>query len=246
MTRTKAAVDAGGAAKPARKVALPRLDGRRERGLCPDGLVAGVDEAGRGPLAGPVVCAAVVFHGPVPRGLADSKLLAADMREALYETILARAHVAVASAGPAEIDRWNIRSATLRAMCRALLALPCRPALALVDGRDVPPGFSCEGRAIVGGDAQVAAIAAASIVAKVTRDRMMARLCALHPHYGFSRHMGYSTPEHLRALAAHGPCDAHRRSFAPVRAVLPEAERIAWEAARTEKAGAPAGLPLFA
>lgn len=238
----------GLAAKAATRVTaktLPRLDGRGERTLCPDGLVAGIDEAGRGPLAGPVVCAAVVFHGPVPRGLADSKLLAAAERERLAETIFARAHVAIASAGPAEIDRHNIRGATLRAMCRALLALPCRPVLALVDGRDVPPGLSCDGRAVIGGDARYAAIAAASIVAKVTRDAMMARLDAAYPAYGFARHMGYGTPEHLAALAAHGPCPAHRRSFAPVRAHLPE-DACAARGADTEKAGATAGLPLFA
>lgn len=230
-------------AAPRRTTPPPRLDGRRERTLAPGALVAGIDEAGRGPLAGPVVCAAVVFHGPVPRGLADSKLLAPERRDALYETILARAHVAVASAGPAEIDRRNIRGATLAAMCRALLALPCAPALALVDGRDVPPGLSCEGRAVVGGDGSIAAIAAASIVAKVTRDRIMTRLDAAHPAYGFSRHMGYPTPEHLAALAAHGPCPAHRRSFAPVRAHLAQDERAALQAC-TEKAGARAGLLL--
>jgi ribonuclease HII len=236
-------------APAAKAPTLPRLDGRRERALAPGGVVAGIDEAGRGPLAGPVVCAAVVFHGPVPRGLADSKLLSAERREELYALVLERAHVAVASAGPAEIDRHNIRGATLRAMCRALLALPCAPTLALVDGRDVPPGLSCEGRAIVGGDASVAAIAAASIVAKVTRDRIMTRLDAAHPAYGFARHMGYSTPEHMAALAAHGPCPAHRRSFAPVRAALPEAERRALAArledARMEKAGCEAGLLLL-
>ena len=233
------------AAKSMKAKPLPRLDGRGERKLCADGLVAGIDEAGRGPLAGPVVCAAVVFHGAVPRGLADSKLLAAAERERLYETIFERAHVAIASAGPAEIDRHNIRGATLRAMCRALLALPCRPVLALVDGRDVPPGLTCDGQAVIKGDARYAAIAAASIVAKVTRDAMMTRLDAAHPHYGFARHMGYGTPEHLAALAAYGPCPAHRRSFAPVRAHLPEDERVALDAG-TEKAGATAGLPLFA
>ncbi|MGJ3261743.1 MAG: ribonuclease HII [Salinarimonas sp.] len=234
---------------------LPRLDGRRERALAPGALVAGIDEAGRGPLAGPVVCAAVVFHGAVPRGLADSKRLPAERREALYETILARAHVCVASASPAEIDRRNIRGATLAAMCRALLALPCMPALALVDGRDVPPGLSCEGRAVIGGDGEVAAIAAASIVAKVVRDRIMTRLDTLHPAYGFKRHMGYGTPEHLAALAAHGACPLHRRSFAPVRAHLTEAERAALAAdagdasahersAHAKEAGDEAGLLL--
>ncbi|GGK30053.1 ribonuclease HII [Salinarimonas ramus] len=226
---------------------LPRLDGRRERALAPGALVAGIDEAGRGPLAGPVVCAAVVFHGPVPRGLADSKKLAAERRDALYETILARAHVAIASAGPAEIDRRNIRGATLAAMCRALLALPCAPDLALVDGRDVPPGLSCEGRAVIGGDGEIAAIAAASIVAKVMRDRMMRRLDLVHPGYGFARHMGYGTPEHLAALAARGVCPAHRRSFAPVRAHLPEADGATHEhgTAHAKEAGDVAGLFLI-
>lgn len=225
---------------PARKTisempALPLLDGRDERALCPDGLVAGVDEAGRGPLAGPVVAAAVVFEGEPPQGLDDSKVLTAARREALFEEILSAGHVALATASPAEIDRFNIRGATLRAMARALAALPCRPRLALIDGRDVPPRLGCEGRAIVGGDGAIAAIAAASIVAKVSRDRLMARLDALHPGYGFSEHKGYGTAAHLAALARLGPCPAHRRSFAPVAASIAPA-------AHEKEADAGAGL----
>lgn len=217
---------------------LPLLDGADERALCPDGLVAGLDEAGRGPLAGPVVAACVVFEGEPPAGLGDSKALTAARREELFEAILACGHVAVASASPAEIDRHNIRGATLRAMARALAGLACRPRLALIDGRDVPPRLGCEGRAIVGGDGAVAAIAAASIVAKVTRDRLMTRLDAVHPGYGFRDHKGYGTAAHLAALARLGPCAAHRRSFAPVAALLPEAPEHAKEA------DTDAGLPI--
>jgi ribonuclease HII len=195
-------------------------DFRRERAAYAAGevLVAGVDEAGRGPLAGPVTVAAVVLNRRrIPKGLADSKLLTADRREALFEAILASAEVAVVSAPPARIDRDNIRNATLWAMARAVSALPCRPSLVLVDGCDVPSGLACRGEAIVDGDALVASIAAASIVAKVTRDRLMRRLGAACPGYLLEKHMGYATPEHKARLAALGPTRHHRRSFAPLR-----------------------------
>lgn len=182
--------------------------------------VAGVDEVGRGPLAGPVCAAAVVLDPDRrPRGLADSKTLGAPAREALAEAIFETAiSVSVAFASAAEIDRINIRQATLLAMRRAVGGLAVRPAFALVDGNDLPADLACEGRTVIRGDATCASIAAASIVAKVARDRMMIRLCRLHPVYGFSRHVGYGTPEHLAALAANGPCEAHRMSFAPLKA----------------------------
>lgn len=184
------------------------------RGLAP---VAGADEVGRGPLAGPVVAAAVVLDpARVPQGLDDSKRLTAARREALYAEICATAEIAVCLAPPARIDRDNIRQATLWALAGAVRALPCRPAFLLVDGND-PPKAACAVEAIVGGDGLVASIAAASIVAKVVRDRLMASVGAAFPAYGFERHMGYGTPEHGAALRAHGPCLHHRRSFAPVR-----------------------------
>lgn len=189
----------------------------RERELRGQGLVAGLDEAGRGPLAGPVVAAAVVLDlDRVPEGLADSKALPRPERERLFEAILAGARVGIASLPHDEIDRLNIRRASLAAMARAFAALPCRPTVALVDGND-PPVLPCRVEAIVGGDASVASIAAASIVAKVVRDRMMRRLDAAFPAYGFARNAGYPTQAHRAALAEAGPCAYHRRSFAPLR-----------------------------
>ncbi|MEP9355952.1 ribonuclease HII [Xanthobacter sp. KR7-65] len=195
------------------------LDFSRERDLLAAGHlpVAGADEVGRGPLAGPVVAAAVVLDPErVPQGLDDSKKLTRARREALYLEICATAEVAVTMAPPTRIDRDNIRQATLWALAQAVKALPCRPAFLLVDGND-PPQVPCRVEAVVGGDALVASIAAASIVAKVVRDRLMAGVGAAFPAYGFERHMGYGTPEHGAALRTHGPCLHHRRSFAPVR-----------------------------
>ncbi|MCZ7660716.1 MAG: ribonuclease HII [Xanthobacteraceae bacterium] len=196
---------------------------RRERAAMRRGLlpVAGCDEAGRGPLAGPVVAAAVILDpARVPRGLDDSKKLAPEEREKLYAKICATAHVAVAVAPPSRIDMLNIRGASLWALARAVASLAVKPRLVFVDGID-RIAVDCECVPVVQGDAQVASIAAASIVAKVTRDRLMGRVGAAHPGYGFERHMGYSVPEHFRALAALGPCAHHRRSFAPVAACLP-------------------------
>ncbi|WP_393992300.1 ribonuclease HII [Xanthobacter oligotrophicus] len=195
------------------------LDFTHERALYGEGIapVAGADEVGRGPLAGPVVAAAVVLDPTrVPQGLDDSKKLTRARREALYLEICATAEVAIALAPPARIDRDNIRQATLWALANAVRGLPCRPAFLLVDGND-PPRVDCEVEAIVGGDGLIASIAAASIVAKVVRDRLMAGVGAAFPAYGFERHMGYGTREHGAALKAHGPCLHHRRSFAPVR-----------------------------
>lgn len=195
------------------------LDFSRERALYGAGLapVAGADEVGRGPLAGPVVAAAVILDPErVPRGLDDSKKLSSARREALYAEICATAHVAISLAPPQRIDRDNIRQATLWALAGAVRALPCQPAMLLVDGND-PPLVACRVETVVGGDGLIASIAAASIVAKVVRDRLMGRLGAAFPAYGFERHMGYGTPEHGAALRTHGPCPHHRRSFSPVR-----------------------------
>lgn len=179
--------------------------------------VAGMDEVGRGPLAGPVAVAAIILDpAHLPRGVNDSKALAAEEREELYEKILERAiAVAVAFASAAEIDLINIRQATLMAMRRALAALAVKPRYVLIDGNDLPSALCCDGRTIIDGDAKSMSIAAASIVAKVTRDRLMRRLCRAYPVYGFSRHVGYSTEEHLSAIARHGPCPYHRLSFSP-------------------------------
>ena len=185
---------------------------------CRPGLVAGVDEAGRGPLAGPVLAAAVILDQRRPiKGLADSKVLSARQRERLSDLIRDRALCfAVASASAEEIDHLNILQATLLAMCRAVNALRLLPHRVVVDGNQVPL-LTMPVAAIVRGDSRVAAISAASILAKVERDRLCHELDALHPEYGFASHKGYATAEHLAALQEHGPCPAHRRSFAPVR-----------------------------
>ena len=177
--------------------------------------VAGVDEVGRGPLAGPVGVGAVILDpDDLPEGLDDSKALSAERREALSEAIYAKSRcVAIAFASVAEIDALNIRGATLLAMARAINALSLRADFALVDGRDIPGGLCCPARAIVRGDARSASIAAASIVAKVARDALMRRLDAVCPGYGFARHAGYATREHIEALARLGPTPFHRRSF---------------------------------
>jgi ribonuclease HII len=181
-------------------------------------LVAGVDEAGRGPLAGPVVTAAVVFAGRrFPEGLDDSKRLTGAERERLFELILAAGTVSIAIASRARIDRMNILRASLWAMSRAVAGLSCQPDHLLVDGNMLPPDLACSAEAVIGGDALSVSIAAASIIAKVTRDRLMANVGRAFPGYGFERHMGYSTPEHFAALREHGPCPYHRQSFAPVR-----------------------------
>jgi ribonuclease HII len=184
------------------------------------GPVAGVDEAGRGPLAGPVVAAAVILDPSRPiEGLDDSKKLDAASRERLYDEIIARAlSWSVAEVSPADIDRLNVLQATLLGMQRAIETLEVAPSLALVDGNRPPRvSLDCEIRTLVGGDALEPAISAASILAKVTRDRRMLEWHERYPGYGFDRHKGYPTPEHMRALETLGPCPIHRRSFAPVR-----------------------------
>ena len=204
---------------------MPRLSVRpdfaRESAALAAGarLVAGVDEAGRGPLAGPVVAAAVILDPKrIPPGLDDSKKLAPALREALFGAVLATAQVSIGLADAAEIDRDNIRVASLGAMRRAVLGLDKRPCLALIDGRD-RPDLDCSMDAIVSGDALCLSIAAASIVAKVARDRLMTRIARRFPGYGFERHKGYGTAEHHEALRRLGPCPIHRRSFAPVSAL---------------------------
>lgn len=186
-------------------------------------MIAGVDEAGRGPLAGPVVAAAVILDELRPlEGLADSKRLSPARREVLYECIAASARaVGVGQASVEEIDRLNIFRATLLAMERALAALALAPLRVVVDGTHTPR-CPCPAEAIVKGDATVPAIMAASIVAKVARDRLMDELAREYPVYGFERHRGYATAEHLAALGVHGPSPCHRRSFAPVRLALVE------------------------
>ncbi|MDQ8730774.1 ribonuclease HII [Bradyrhizobium sp. LHD-71] len=218
-----AAVQAPVATKAAAKaVDTPTPTFRRERAILKKGirLVAGCDEAGRGPLAGPVVAAAVVLDPKrIPKGLDDSKRLTAERREELFEKICATAQVAVTVASVARIERDNILRASLWALAKAVHALPDRPEHVFVDGRDKLE-ITCTCDAVIGGDAIVASIAAASIVAKVSRDRLMCRLALDHPGYGFESHMGYAVPAHLDALRRLGPTMHHRRLFAPVAALL--------------------------
>lgn len=195
--------------------------------------IAGVDEAGRGPLAGPVVVAAVILDPAQPiEGLADSKQLSAKRREALYALIAARvlAHSIVCVEADV-IDRINILQATLQGMAHALRTLRIQPTLALIDGNRLPASLPCPAHAIVRGDATEPVISAASILAKVTRDRILIEYETHWPGYGFARHKGYPSPAHLEALHRLGPCPEHRRSFAPVRDVLAQnsfgSERVA-------------------
>jgi ribonuclease HII len=184
------------------------------------GQICGIDEAGRGPWAGPVVAAAVILdHAHIPNGLDDSKRLSEARREALFDPILQSARVGIGIADVEQIDRDNILAATLWAMGEAVRSLTIAPTLALVDGNRAPM-LSCKVQTIVCGDARCLSIAAASIVAKVTRDRLMARLDCDFPIYGFARHKGYGTAAHREALLRHGPCPHHRKSFAPIARLL--------------------------
>jgi ribonuclease HII len=201
---------------------------RRERALIKRGVwpVAGCDEAGRGPLAGPVVAAAVILDPDrIPRGIDDSKRLTAEEREKLFDKICATAQVSVAVASPARIDRDNILRASLWALKRAVVALPEAPRHVFVDGRD-RLDTACDCEAVIGGDGIVLSIAAASIVAKVTRDRLMCALAQDCPGYGFEQHKGYAVPEHLEALDRLGPSIHHRSFFAPVAAA--RAKHMPW------------------
>ncbi|MBQ4854260.1 ribonuclease HII [Rhodanobacter sp. B2A1Ga4] len=188
-------------------------------------LIAGVDEAGRGPLAGPLAVAAVILDpARTIVGLNDSKKLSEAKREALYPLIIERALAyCVVLIEPDEIDRLNIFQATMAGMSRAVAGLMPVAHAALIDGNQLPKDLPCPGRAIVGGDALEPAISAASILAKVSRDRLMVALDDEHPGYGFAVHKGYPTPAHLAALQQLGPCAQHRRSFAPVRLLLEQA-----------------------
>ncbi len=182
--------------------------------------VAGVDEAGRGPWAGPVVAAAVVLDiNSIPAGLNDSKKLTAVQRENLFVLIMQTCWVGVGKASVAEIDQLNIRQATHLAMQRAVARLGCVPATLLIDGNDAP-AFECTTHSLIKGDGRSLSIAAASIIAKVTRDRLMTQLAAEFPYYAWDKNKGYGTAVHHQTLQQHGPCLHHRRSFAPVRAVL--------------------------
>ncbi len=183
-------------------------------------VICGVDEAGRGPWAGPV-CAAAVILNPrnIPKGLNDSKKLTEATREKLYPLIMAAAEVGVGLVSAAEIDEINILQATYLAMNRAVAALAAKPTLALIDGNRGPTLF-CATQMIIGGDGKSVSIAAASIIAKVTRDRLMVQMHAVYSAYGFATHKGYGTAAHAAALAQHGPCTEHRRSFAPIRTLI--------------------------
>jgi ribonuclease HII len=214
----KAPADKPSAKLPKGVIAVAPPSFRRERALIKRGVwpVAGCDEAGRGPLAGPVVAAAVVLDPKrIPKGIDDSKRLTAEQREDLFEKICATSSVAVVSASPARIDRDNILRASLWALARAVHALPEMPQHVFVDGRD-RLATSCECEAVIGGDGLIMSIAAASIVAKVTRDRLMCALAQECPGYGFESHKGYAVPEHLDALSRLGPSAHHRSFFAPV------------------------------
>lgn len=190
-------------------------------------VVAGVDEAGRGPLAGPVVAAAVILGEATIEGLADSKRLSERARERLAPQIRERASAwALGVAWEAEIDAVNILRATFRAMARALDGLALKPELVLVDGNRTIPGIAIAQMPLVHGDATEPAISAASILAKTSRDAILRELDHRYPEYGFAQHKGYGSASHLRALACYGPCPAHRRSFAPVRALLEPPEGL--------------------
>ncbi|MBS0531863.1 MAG: ribonuclease HII [Proteobacteria bacterium] len=209
-------------------IAVAQPSFRRERALLKRGVwpVAGCDEAGRGPLAGPVVAAAVVLDPKrIPKGIDDSKRLSASRREELFEEICATASFAVAVASPARIDRDNILRASLWALARAVHALPDMPKHVFVDGRD-RLDTPCDCEAVIGGDGIVLSIAAASIIAKVSRDRLMCKLAQDCPGYGFERHMGYGVPAHLEALGRLGPSPHHRRFFAPVVAARERHETV--------------------
>jgi ribonuclease HII len=216
VTEATAATRAANAPKSAKRAAAGVQPGLSFDS--PDDVVCGVDEAGRGPLAGPVVAAAVILDPARSiAGLDDSKALSAKKRDSLYELIVERSIAyCVASASVDEIDTLNILHATMLAMRRAVEGLAVTPTLAKIDGNRCPV-LTVRSEAVIGGDALVPSISAASILAKVTRDRMLLELHRTFPAYGFDAHAGYGTPQHLAALREHGPCEHHRRSFAPVR-----------------------------
>ena len=192
--------------------------------LTHSGIICGVDEAGRGPLAGPVIAAAAILDpSNIPSGLNDSKKLSKKKREQLFEEIISLAQIGVGEASTSDIDQHNILGATKIAMQRAVAALPQTVDVALIDGNQ-PPTMDCKVQAVIKGDSKSLSIAAASIIAKVTRDRIMEQLAEQYPAYGFEKHAGYGTKAHIEAIAAHGVCPVHRRSFAPVRNALNQQE----------------------
>lgn len=220
MTRSpKTSAPKTSAPKTSRPPKAPPPDLTREAAI--GGIVCGIDEAGRGPWAGPVSAAAVIWPAgaEIPPGITDSKKLSTAARDRLYDTILERALVGIGSASVEEIDRLNILKATMLAMHRAVEALPTAPGHALVDGNRAP-ALPCPVTTLVKGDALSLSIAAASIVAKVWRDRLMTEADLRFPGYGFARHMGYGTPEHGAALQRLGPSSFHRTSFSPVKALI--------------------------
>ena len=183
-------------------------------------IICGIDEAGRGPWAGPVVAGAVILDPKnIPRGLNDSKKLNEAKREILFDPIMQSSHVGIGIVSATEIDEINILQATFLAMQRAFAQLEITPDLALIDGNKSPK-LNCKTQTIIGGDAKSLSIAAASIIAKVTRDRIMHEHDHIYPHYGFARHKGYGTAAHAAALAIHGPCAEHRKSFKPIALIL--------------------------
>ncbi|MEM9524119.1 MAG: ribonuclease HII [Pseudomonadota bacterium] len=187
-------------------------------------MVVGVDEVGRGPIAGPVTAAAVWLDGrDIPSGLNDSKRLGRKRRDILFAALSRCAKISVAHCSVEEIEAWNIRRAALTAMRRAVQGLDPTPDLVLIDGRDIPPDLSCPGQAIVGGDAKSLSIAAASIVAKVVRDRLMVDLAQQYPGYGWEKNAGYPTKSHVSALSSLGVTPYHRRTFRPVHNILMQA-----------------------
>lgn len=187
----------------------------------PEAPVCGIDEAGRGPWAGPVVASAVILDPETaPKGLNDSKKLSSPRRDALFDALGAVAEIGIGVASVEEIDNMNILQATFLAMRRAVAALPCAPRFALVDGKAVPPGLPCQCETIVKGDGVSASIAAASIIAKVTRDRHMRMLADDYPQYGWDRNKGYGVAAHAEALGRYGVTPHHRRSFRPIHNML--------------------------
>ncbi|MEO1067386.1 MAG: ribonuclease HII [Pseudomonadota bacterium] len=199
----------------------PSLHFEREAWNADYRTVAGVDEAGRGPLAGPVVVAAVILNADsIPVGLNDSKKLSEKRRNMLFDAICQTASLSIVSSSPERIDRLNIREATLRAMAEAIAGLSAKADFALIDGRDLPEGLPCPGKSIIKGDARSLSIAAASIIAKVTRDRMMVAAATTLPGYGFERHKGYGSAFHRDQIKVIGPSPLHRRSFEPIKSMV--------------------------
>jgi ribonuclease HII len=212
-------------------IPIPHFDNEKQLTADSGRVVCGIDEAGRGPLAGPIVAAAVIipveeYDAAWVRDLRDSKMLSLEAREGLYDQVVAHCAYGIGQASVDEIDSVNILQATFLAMCRARAALAYddNALIALIDGNQRPKGLTCEIVTLVKGDQKSCSIAAASILAKVTRDRVMNDLCAQYPMYGFSGHAGYGTPQHLKALAEHGPCPHHRKSFKPVAGLLVESQ----------------------